>query len=218
MPEFFDVEQGSEQWAFLRCGIATSSDFNIVLRDGATSKTYHEYKLKKVGEILTGQPADNYTNWHHERGKQYEPLARDEFAFYHPDVTLDRIGFIKNDIAGCSPDSLIGKDGGLEIKTMLPHLLLDIILKEKFPSQFKAQCQGNIWISEREWWDLAIFWPGLPIYVKKIWRDDGYIANLAGAVRQFNDEVAKTVEQVRSGRPSLTEQLQQSLAEMGEPA
>ncbi len=212
MPEFFDCDQGSDQWLQLRCGIATASEFAIVLRDGATSKTYNEYRLKKVGEILTGCPAEGYSNWHHERGKQYEPTARDEYEFYHPDPAPERIGFVKNAHAGCSPDSLIGTDGGLEIKTMLPHLALDVMLKQRFPSQFKAQCQGNLWICQRNWWDLVIYWPGLPLYVKRIHRDEPYIERLEIAVRQFNDEVETIIEQVRAGKqPSFKEQLKASL-------
>lgn len=214
-PEFFwDVDQGSEPWLKLRCGITTASDFKIVLRDGETSKTRQEFKLKKAGEILTGVPAENYTNWHHERGRQHEPRGRDEYVAGHPGIELERIGFVKNAIAGCSPDALIGNDGGLEIKSMLPHLLIDILLKQKFPPQFKAQCQGNIWICKRDWWDLAIFWPGLPIYVQRIYRDQNYIDRLEAEVRQFNDEVAEIVQSVRSGRqsPPFRDQLRASLA------
>ncbi len=200
MPKFFDCDQGSDEWHQLRCGLATTSDFNIILRDGATSKTYKEHKLKKVGEILTGMPCENYTNFHHERGKQYEPMAREDYIFYHPDPEPHRVGFVTNEYAGCSPDSLIGTEGGLEIKTMLPHLFLDVLLKQEFPSQFKAQCQGGMWVCAREWWDLVIYWPGLPLYVKRIHRDDAYIARLESAVRQFNDEVAAIVEQIRPGK------------------
>ncbi len=215
MPEFFwDVEQGSDDWHQLRCGLPTTSEFPIILRDGETSKTYQEHKLKKAGEILTGRPMESYTNWHHERGKQYEPLARDEWTFHHPDLVLERVGFVKNEHAGCSPDGLIAPNGGLEIKSMLPHLLLDVILKAIFPSKFKPQCQGGIWICEREWWDLAIFWPGLPLYLHRIYRDEPYIKRMESAVRQFNEEVAVVVEQVRSGKqplPSLRDQLKASL-------
>jgi hypothetical protein len=212
VPEFLDVEQGSPEWHQLRCGIATASEFNIILRDGEASKTLAEYRMKKAGEVLTGQPAESYSNWHHERGKLHEPLARDAYAEFF-EIELDRIGFVKNGLAGCSPDSLISPDGGLETKSMLPHLLIPILVKQVFPSQFKAQCQGNIWICEREWWDLAIFWPGLPLYVQRIHRDDHYIARLKDAVSKFNEEVAEIVERVRAGkRPPFADQLRASLA------
>lgn len=216
MPEFFDVSQGSDDWHQLRCGIATASEFNIILRDGETSKTLNEYRLKKAGEILTGQPAESYSNWHHERGKMHEPLAREAFVDNFG-VELDRIGFVKNEFAGCSPDSLIRPDGGLETKSMLPHLLIPILVKQAFPPQFKAQCQGNIWICECDWWYLAIFWPGLPLYVQRIYRDEQYIARLKDAVIKFNDEVAEIVEHIRGHRPPFRDQLRASLALSEEP-
>jgi hypothetical protein len=135
-------------------------------RGGDESKTRRTYLLKLAGEILTGAPMENYTNGHMERGKAMEAEARDLYAYYH-ELTADQIGFIKNGRAGCSPDSLIGENGLLEIKTTFPHLLLDILLRQEFPPQHKAQCQGALWIAEREWIDLAIYWPGLPLFVKR---------------------------------------------------
>ncbi len=222
-PEFFDCAQGSEEWFALRAGIPTASEFATVLAKGKgseESKTRRTYLLKLAGEILTGAPMENYSNGHMERGKALEPEARDLYAFYH-EIALDQIGFIKNGRCGCSPDSLIGENGLLEIKTALPHLHLDILLRQEFPPQHKAQCQGALWVSGREWIDLAIYWPGLPLFVKRAHRDDGYIANLAGAVAQFNEELDDIVARVRvlgtgAWAPSLTEQLQQSLAELGD--
>ena len=38
-------------------------------------KTRREYMLKLLGERLTGEPSDSYTNQHMERGKLMEGLA-----------------------------------------------------------------------------------------------------------------------------------------------
>src|SRR6185312_8191995 len=96
-----------------------------------------------------------------ERGKIMEDEARNFYAFTSA-VEPERVGFIQNGPRGCSPDSLIGASGMLEIKTALPHILIDRILKDDAPPEHKAQCQGNLWIAEREWIDLAIYWPRLP--------------------------------------------------------
>jgi hypothetical protein len=219
MPEYyFDCAQGSPEWHALRAGIPTASEFKVVLREGADSKTRRAYILKLSGEILTGTPMDNYSNGHMERGKAMEAEARDLYAFYH-DIEPDQIGFIKKGRAGCSPDSLIGNNGLLEIKSALPHIHLDILLRQEFPPQFKAQCQGALWISEREWIDLAVYWPGLPLFVKRAFRDDRYIADLADAVVAFNDELDKIVEQVRAYgtvQPTLKDVLRDSLAMLSE--
>jgi len=196
MMEIFDCEQNSPEWYAARAGIPTASEFATVLAKGE-GKTRRTYLLKLAGEILTGELMESYSNSHMERGKIMEDEARDCYAFM-TDADIHRVGFIKSGPKGCSPDSLIGDKGMLEIKTALPHLLIDILLKDEFPPQHKAQCQGALWVAEREWIDIAIYWPRLPLFVKRAYRDDGYIANLAGAVAAFNTELAETVERVRS--------------------
>ena len=85
----------------------------------------------------------------------------------------------------------------MEIKTALPHIQIDRLLRGTLPPEHKAQVQGCLWIAEREWWDFASYWPKLPLFVVRVFRDDGYIANMAGAVDAFNSELAETVEQIR---------------------
>jgi hypothetical protein len=136
-------------------------------------------------------------NAHMERGKIMEDEARDLYALLS-DSDPQRVGFIKSGPKGCSPDSLIGERGGLEIKTALPHIQIERLLKGDLPPEHRAQVQGNIWIAEREWWDFTSYWPKLPLFVVRVARDDGYIATLAGAVNQFNEELADLVERLRS--------------------
>jgi hypothetical protein len=57
--------------------------------------------------------------------------------------------------------------------------------------------QGNIWLAEREWWDFVSHCRRLPLFVTRVYRDDGYIATLSGAVTQFNEELAELVEKIR---------------------
>ena len=197
--EVFTCAQNSEDWLKARMGIPTASEFATVMatgRDGGASKTRKSYMLKLAGEIITGQPSEGYSNAHTERGHDMEPEARDLYAFTRrADPQL--VGFIRNGSKGASPDSLIGNDGLLEIKTKLPHLHIDCLLRDEFPAEHKAQCQGALWVSEREWIDIAVYWPGLPLFVKRATRDEEYIAKLSDAVDQFNTELAEVVERVR---------------------
>jgi hypothetical protein len=206
MMQIIDVEQGSPEWFAARMGIPTASEFSTVMakgRGGEDSKTRKTYMLKLAGEIITGEPMDAFTNIHMERGKIMEDEARDLYCFM-ADAEAQRVGFIRNGDKGCSPDSLIGDKGAIEIKTKLPHLLIELLLKDEFPPEHKAQCQGVLWVAEREWIDIGIYWPKLPLFVKRAYRDDGYIANMAGAVSLFNEELAATVEQIRRfGSPQI---------------
>lgn len=195
----YDCEQGSEDWFRARMGIPTASEFATVLspRAGTDGKARRTYLHKLAGEIITGEPMESYSNAHMERGKVMETEARDLYAFMK-DVEPERIGFIRNGLKGCSPDSLLGDGGMLEIKTKLPHLLIDILLRDEFPPEHKAQCQGALLVAEREWIDIAVYWPKMPLFVKRAHRDEPYIHRLSSAIDQFNEDLFRTVESIRA--------------------
>lgn len=203
--QVFKCEQGTEEWFALRAGIPTASEFSTVIasgRGGGESKTRRTYMLKLAGEIITGRPSEGFSNVHTERGHEMEPEARDMYAFA-TDTAPELVGFIRNGQKGCSPDSLIGANGMLEIKTKLPHLALDCLLRDDFPAEHKAQCQGALWVAEREWIDLVVYWPGIPLFIKRAYRDEVYIKDLSAAVDTFNAELASMVERIRSYSPTL---------------
>jgi YqaJ-like viral recombinase domain len=195
-----NCEQGTEEWFRARAGMPTASEFSTVLakgKAGAESKTRRTYMLKLAGELLTGEPMEHFSNAHMERGKVMEAEARDTYAMI-ADVDPEQVGFIVNGPKGCSPDCLIGANGMAEIKTKLPHLQIDVLLAGELPSEHKAQCQGALWVAEREWIDFISYWPRLPLFLKRVHRDEEYIATLASAVDQFNDELAATVDRIRN--------------------
>lgn len=196
MIEIYRGEQGTDEWRQMRAGIPTASEFATVLakgRSGGESKTRRTYLLKLAGERLTGEPAESYSNAHMERGKAMEAEARDAYAFMR-DADYEQVGFIRNGNAGCSPDGLIGTDGMVEIKTKLPHLQLEVLLANELPAEHVAQCQGALWIAEREWLDFVSYWPKLPIFTIRVRRDEAYIARLAEAVADFNAELDAIVQ------------------------
>ncbi|PDT71703.1 exonuclease [Bradyrhizobium ottawaense] len=212
-PRIIDCEQGTPEWFAARLGIPTASEFSTVLakgKDGGKSLTRKTYMLKLAGEILTGEPMEAYSNQHMERGKEQEAEAREAYELMK-DIDCQRVGFIRNGDKGCSPDSLIGEDGGLEIKTALPHIQVERLLKGDLPAEHRAQVQGSMWVAERQWWDFVSYCPRLPLLIVRVPRDDGYIATLAGAVKEFNAELANVVDAIRTAG-GLTEQLKRSAA------
>jgi hypothetical protein len=195
MMQIHEMEQGTPEWFSVRMGLPTASQFATIMakgRSGGDSKTRQTYLYKLAGEILTGDPMDSFSNHHMERGHEMEPEARSYYAFMH-DVEPKQVGFITNGPKGCSPDSLVGNDGMLEIKTKLPHLMLAVLEADQFPAEHRAQCQGQLWVAEREWIDLTCYWPKMPPFIKRAYRDDAYIAEISAAVDQFNDELATLV-------------------------
>lgn len=197
--QIIECDQGSPEWLAARAGIPTSSEFHTVLAvgpKGGKSATRVSYLNKLVGEILTGEPMVNFVSADMERGKIMEDEARDMYAFMR-DVEPIRVGFIRNGSKGASPDSLLGDKGGLEIKSAAPHIQVARLLADDLPPEHKAQVQGNIWVSEREWWDFVSYCPKLPLLVKRVYRDDAYIRDLERGVELFNIELLQTVDYIR---------------------
>jgi hypothetical protein len=195
MMEVFDVEQGEAEWFACRMGLPTASKFATVMAKGE-GKTRSEYMRTLAGEILTGEPAESFTNAHMERGLVMEDEARDHYAFIES-ATITRVGFIRNGNKGASPDSLVGDNGGLEIKTAIPKIQIDRLERDRLPPEHKAQVQGNLWLSEREWWDFVSYWPRLPILTVRVYRDEQYIKDMSSEIDRFNDELAELVERVK---------------------
>lgn len=200
--QIFNCEQGTPEWYAARAGIPTASEFDTVMakgKGGGESKTRRTYMLKLIGERLTREPMYSYSNDHMERGKVMEAEARDLYQMI-AELECRQVGFLRRGDAGCSPDSLVDANGMLEIKTKLPHLQLDCILYDELPAEHRAQCQGQLWIAEREWVDFVSYWPGLPLFAKRVFRDEPYIARLAEAVRVFNEEMQETIAKIQQYR------------------
>ncbi len=196
MMQIFDCEQGSAEWFACRAGIPTASKFATVMAKGE-GKTRSKYLRQLAGELLTGEPMETFTSPHMDRGKTMEDEARETYAFIH-DADIKRVGFIRNGDKGASPDSLVGDEGGLEIKTALPDIQIERLMSGKLPPEHKAQVQGNIWISGRQWWDFVSYWPKLPMLTVRVFRDDIYIANMSAEIDAFNAELAELVERIRN--------------------
>ena len=200
MMEIIDCTQNDEDWYRHRAGLVTASQFKTVLangKGGAESKTRASYMRRLAAEIITGEPLESFSSPAMVRGHAMEQEARDFYAFLH-DVEPQQVGFIRNGRKGCSPDSFIGEDGVLEIKTQRGDLLIETLLKDQFPPEHVAQVQGQLWIAERDWCDLIVFWPGMPPFVRRTGRDKAYITKLSDAVNRFTDELDDLVEKIRS--------------------
>jgi hypothetical protein len=192
--EVFDCEQYSPEWYAARLGIPTASEFHKLFmsgkKKGEESKTRRRYMLDLIGERMTGQPRETFSSQHMQRGKDMEAEACSYYAVLE-DVEPATVGFVRNGNAGCSPDRLIGSNGLLQIKTMLPPLLLDLHLTTK-PEEYDEhdhQLYGELWVCEREWNELLIYWPGVKPFRKRVYRDEVKIKSLELGVELFKNEM-----------------------------
>lgn len=190
--------QGTPEWHAARCGRATASEFSSVLAKGE-GKTRASYLRKLVGERLTGKVTESFTNVHMIRGSEQEAMARLSYESVIDDF-VEQVGFIQHDklMVGCSPDGLVGKSGGCEFKCVLPHVQVETMLRGTFPPEHKAQVQGCLWITGREWWDFGSYCPDMPkhlrVYRFRVTRDEAYIETLEQEVIKFLTEVERTVD------------------------
>jgi len=198
--QILNHEQGTEEWQAARCGIVTMSELHTLLVNGKSASGFgagaFSYMHQLIGERITGEPADIFQgNRHTERGHELEPLARQLYT-ETTGYEIDEVGIILNHGAGYSPDGLIGDDGALEIKTKLPKYQVEVLLAGEIPKEHVAQIHGGLWVSEREWLDFVSYWPGMPLFVKRAYRDEKMIRTIAERVEAFYEELESRMQMV----------------------
>ena len=193
--EIINCEQNSPEWLKARRGIVTASEFDSVLAKGQ-GKTRAKYMRTLAGQILSGRIEEGFSNAHMDRGHEQETEARNLYALMR-DAEPELIGFMRRGRIGASPDGLIGDAGMLEIKTKLQHLQVECLIDDRLPPEHKAQVQGQLWVSGREWVDFVSYCPGLPLFVKRVERDERYIAELKIAVDDFIAELDQMVAKLQ---------------------
>ena len=199
-----DLVQGSDEWKAIRCGKVTASRVADVV---AKTKTgwgagRANYMAELVAERLTGEAASSYTNASMQWGTDMEPEARRAYSFY-ADADVTEVGFVphpKIEMAGASPDGLVGDDGLVEIKCPNTATHIETLLDGNVPAKYVAQMQWQMACTGRKWCDFASFDPRLPermrLFVRRIDRDDKMIAELEHAVVAFLAELDAKVAQL----------------------
>lgn len=185
-----DIEQGTEEWLSMRCGIPTASEFSkIITGTGKPSSQSGDYMNLLLGEWLTGRSASKWSgNKHSERGHELEPEARVWYEMM-TDFSVKQVGFLARDdgLCGCSPDGLVGDDGALEIKNRETWIYVPILEKglTGIPTADIPQCQGVLYIAERDWIDYVPYCPGMPGIIVRAYRDDAFIKRLQQELGSF---------------------------------
>lgn len=195
-----EIEQGTPEWLALRLGIITCSELECLLVNGKGESGFgagaFTYMNTLIGERITEEAADPFTgNKHTERGHELEGIARGLYES-QVDVSTSQVGIILNHGIGYSPDSLVGANGLTEIKTKLPKFQVEVILSGEIPKEHFAQCQGGLWVSEREWIDFVCYWPGMPLFIKRAYRDEVMIRKLSERVKTFYEILDERMNKV----------------------
>ena len=200
-----DIEQGTDEWFAIRCGKVTASRVADVI---ATTKSGYSasranYEAQLICEILTGKPAESFTNVAMQWGTETEPLARAQYELKTGNM-VNQVGFVVHPMieqAGASPDGLIGEDGCIEIKCPNTSTHLDTLLSQKVPSKYITQMTWQMLCTGRKWCDFVSYDPRLPdnlqLFIQRIELDEDYAKKLQNEVVMFLVEVNEKVEKLR---------------------
>lgn len=158
MNKIHNIQQQSKEWFEIRKGKMTASHGQEI---GNQGKGLETYILTLMSDYYSSVPEESYTNKEIERGIELEEQARNIYELEN-NVKIERVGFIERDeYVGCSPDGLIGKDGGIEIKSHnnLKHFKLILDGEKGIDSKYIWQIQMNLLITGRKWWDYVAYNP-----------------------------------------------------------
>lgn len=198
------TEQGSPEWHALRCGKVTASRIADMMAKTKTGwgASRANYKAQLVAERLTGIVAEGYTNAAMEWGKEKEAEARAAYGFSitHPVEVIDFVTHPEIAMSGASPDALVSWDGLVEIKCPNTATHIETLLGGTVPGKYVMQMQWQMACTRRAWCDFTSFDPRMPedmrLFVRRLARDDGQIAEITKEVRAFLAEIDATVAQL----------------------
>lgn len=198
------MDQRSEEWFATRAGKVTASAIYKVLARtktgyGADRANYH---AQLVAERLTGVPGESFSNAAMQWGTDQEPNAREAYSALIGD-SIAEIGFVDHpaiQMAGASPDGLVGFDGLVEIKCPNTATHIATLTGAAIDRKYLLQMQWQMDCTGRDWCDFASFDPRLPaemqLHVRRVERDETLLSEMREEVAKFLVEVSATVEQL----------------------
>jgi putative phage-type endonuclease len=189
--------QRTDDWHAARLGKVTASRISDVMARtktgyGASRETYMS---ELILERLTEQATEGFKSAAMQRGIDLEPMARQAYE-EAKELWVVETGFIAHPRianAGASPDGFVDSDGLVEIKCLLAPAHLETLLSDAVPDKYFKQMQMQMATCNRAWCDYAAYNPDFPdhlrLFVKRIPRDDKFIAEMEGEIVKFLGEL-----------------------------
>lgn len=211
-----NLEQRSEAWYEARCGIVTASVVSTLITPGtlkpAANDGSRKLTMQLVAERINGFVDPTWKSMDMFRGMLEEPLAVEVYEKHYAPVAT--VGFMVRDDwgfpVGFSPDGLVGDDGLIEVKCPRSKEHLRTILADEVPTQYVAQIQAGLLVSGREWCDYVSYCGGMPLWHKRVTRDDAWSKAIVSAAATFEGHAKQMCAEYRAavrGLP-MTERLE----------
>ncbi len=159
-----------------------------------------------AAERINGWSDPVFTTNHMLRVVVDEPIARYAYA-EHYGVEVQQVGLVVRDDwgfkIGCSPDGLVGDEGGIECKSRLSRIQLLSVLAGEVPAENMAQVQCSLLTTGRKWWDFVSFCGGMHLWVKRVYPDPEWQRAIVEAVIQFEENAAAMIADYRAAVDGL---------------
>ena len=191
--KILNCEQGSPECLQARLGIPTASRFDQIIQPKKLliSTSLDKYIGELLAEWLLGEPLDDNQGDFMLRGGVLEDEAVRWWAMDAKE-TATKVGFCLRDDekVGCSPDFLVGEDGGGEIKCPSPAMhMMYVVNPQKLIDKYRCQVQGGMYVAQRDWWDLVSYHPTLPKVRVRVEADDEFITKLDKCMDTFLEQL-----------------------------
>lgn len=183
--------QYSPEWWNAKRGIASASNADRIItpKNGALSAQSIDYACELVAERM--MPGDYWLNGSEfqsqamANGSAREDEARSCYQMER-DIDVQVVGFCLSDCGrfGCSPDWLIGTDGGSECKCPTTKVHARYLYEGVLPIAYKPQVHFSLAVTGRKYWDFYSYAPGLPPFCIRVEPDD-YTEAVRNAMEEF---------------------------------
>jgi len=214
------AEQRTDAWRQERAGNLTASTFYDIIalkRDGNPTAERSRLMRRKAFERMAGIAEHEIGGRALSWGKDLEDAATETYEI-ETGLIVQRSGYVvhpKYPYIGASPDGLVGALGGIETKCPHDEAVHVQTWLEGMPEIHKPQVQGNMMVTERQWWDFISYDPRqserFRLYIQRVPRDDDYCDWLLKQLLQFEVEL-RTMVKTLEKRAANQEQFLADLA------
>jgi YqaJ-like viral recombinase domain len=188
-----EFAQNSLEWLNARAGVITASEVDALFTgklEPRRGQMVDSFLAKKVAEQWIGGPLPSFQTIYMEFGQLLEQEAIPYYEFMFSEQ-IKRVSFITSDDGkfGCSPDGLIGDDGGLECKCSNPDTHTKVLLAGRVPEIYIPQIHFSLFVTGRKFWRFMSYRRNFPAYVTTVERDDKIMSVMNEALYAFCDRL-----------------------------
>ena len=195
-----EVEQGSDEWHEIRCGLLTASAVSALvtptLKLANNDKTrQHVYEI--AAQRISKYTEPTYYNDAMMRGHVDEVNARDLYSERVAPVC--ETGIITRDIGGAvigfSPDGCgVFDPFGIEVKSRIQKYQIQTIATNEVPKEHILQIQTGLLVTGWEYMDYISYSGGLPMWTIRCEPIEEYQEAIKEAAIEFERQVQEIID------------------------